>query len=147
MNLVGTGVCLLPAAVTLILLKCSGIDAGAEEPAEAIGFALAAVVLIAVAAAVQFPACILSMGYNLFFGIYLLKRETKRRAAWLYVVSAVVKIGAAVCLLFVAPFLFALFGALTGALAAGISVLSACYLAALVAVEHFSACENKAISQ
>ncbi len=146
MNLAGTGVCLLPAAVTLILLKCSGIDAGAEEPAEAIGFALAAVVLIAVAA-VQFPACILSMGYNLFFGIYLLKRETKRRAAWLYVVSAVVKIGAAVCLLFVAPFLFALFGALTGALAAGISVLSACYLAALVAVEHFSARENKAISQ
>lgn len=66
MNLAGTGVCLLPAAVTLILLKCSGIDAGAEEPAEAIGFALAAVVLIAVAAAVQFPACILSMGYNLF---------------------------------------------------------------------------------
>ena len=42
---------------------------------------------------------------------------------------------------------FALFGALTGALAAGISVLSACYLAALVAVEHFSARENKAISQ
>ena len=35
----------------------------------------------------------------------------------------------------------------TGALAAGISVLSACYLAALVAVEHFSARENKAISQ